>query len=163
MKTPSLILLALLSGTGLPAFGQTKCAHADYACGSLEGYQLGQKLRLEMERAEAEQKLINAQSATFRAEPQQLKDTAAPVLSFPTLSSVITLTKDPDFNRLPMPLRVQCARQLDPQFSKHSDQDIATVLSALGSGMSEAPPPVAASFEPEVKEPVCGPMNAQKK
>jgi hypothetical protein len=151
MRTSSLILLALLSGTGLPSFGQTKCAPTDYACASLEGYQLGQKLRLEKERAQVEQKLINAQAEAVRAQTQQLNVTAAPAPATPAPSPVITLTRDPDFNRLPMPLRVKRAKLVDPQFSKHSDQDIATVLAGLASGISAAPPPVAASFDPEVK------------
>jgi len=64
------ISLVLLSCTAL-AQNQTPCAPTDFGCSFAEGLRRGQQIRVERERAQAEQELMKAQAAAIRAQAEQ--------------------------------------------------------------------------------------------
>lgn len=129
------VVVLALAATALSS-GQTFCRdNPGPFCGLIDARILAERLKMEKQRADAEQQLMNAQAAAIRAKTEELrlqtekqKAATAPTPTPAGYSPVDALLADADFNRLPIALRVKFVKLADPSITKYSDADIAAVL-----------------------------------
>jgi len=133
-----LLSLALLFGS--LSFGQT-CGNTDFGCAAIEGYRRGLEIRMERERiqaAQAQQKLINAQTEAIRQQTEQLRIEAARPKQAPQaqpFSPGAALVALPEFWLLPMANRIRFIRAVEPAMSaQHTDEEFEKILTAIAAG-----------------------------
>lgn len=131
-----LIAIALLFGSA--CFSQQLCVPGSPFCGLIEARILAERLKMEQQQTQAQEDLMKAQAAAVRAQTEQLrlqteqmKQQPAPTTQPQQRDPVDSLVADPEFNRLPMGLRIRFVRLVAPELAGYSEADVATALSGI--------------------------------
>ena len=92
--------------------------------------QVHTQLQIEAESAAASQELMYAQAGLARIQTEQIRlqveEQKRQANQLP--QPAVALAQDPDFNRLPMEVRIRFAKLVQPDLCKFADPDIGTLL-----------------------------------
>jgi len=131
---PLLTLILIASAS----FGQNKQSVADGivkgANTLVKAVHAQTQLQIEAENAAAQRELMSAQAGLARIQTEQIRlqvqlqveDMKRQANQLP--QPAMALSQDPDFNKLPLEVRIRFARLVQPDLREYSDPDIATLL-----------------------------------